>query len=90
LSDALAWRSLFEIVKSIETPVGPRRRDQGAVTNGDLRSTALGVCRVKAPDEPALPDEPGTVVCGCFAVISAAQSTRLASRSRRSTSGERI
>jgi hypothetical protein len=39
---ALAWRSVFEIVKSIETPVGARRFGDGAVINGDLRSTAPG------------------------------------------------
>jgi hypothetical protein len=50
-SDALAWRSVFEIVNPNETPAGARRRDKDTVINGDLRSTALGVCRAKMADE---------------------------------------
>jgi len=50
-SDALTWRPVFEIVNPKETPAGARRRDKDTVINGDLRSTALGVCRAKMADE---------------------------------------
>jgi hypothetical protein len=41
----LAWRSVFEIVNLNQAPAGARRRDKGAVINGDLRSTEPGVRR---------------------------------------------
>jgi hypothetical protein len=75
LGDALAWRSVFEIVKSIEMPVGVRRR-----ARAPLPTAIYGLRRrVRVPDERALPDEPGNrclrMLCGDF---YGAESTGLA------------